>query len=601
MRRKEKVITDTAVLDPAHKALFTLLWISILLPLLPPILHAAPILEVELTGLEEPFYSNALHYLGIANQKTSGDLTVRWIKTLHQSAQKDIEAALQPYGYYHPQVKSTLTEKEGIWHARYNVDLGVPLKIASQDIQWFGEGAANPVFAKSIQDYHEHFSGLLNHAEYESAKSDFMNLALANGYPKARFITHKWKVDLDKNTANLTLHMDTGKLYHFGEVRFQQDFLNPDLLQHYITIKKGAPYSHDALLEFQQNLLASNYASEVTINPLYQEAVDEVLPLEVILVPITPHKLSFGLGYEADLGVRGSARWTDRLINRRGHHSEVFIKLSEPKGLLRGQYSIPILRPLTDRWVSTASYEYETTPDTSSQTMEVETAFVRRNLEDTNFYKAFLLISNEAFTVGNNPRNITKLLTPGGIIRFSNMDQGVFPQNGHYFFTDLRVAAKEVLSDTSLTRLHVKGRYLMGLGENGRLDTRLEIGAAWVEDFSLYPTSLRYFTGGDNSVRGYTYQSLGPKDDEGVAVGGKQAIAASLQYDHRIAYSWLLSGFVDTGNAFNDTLDKVYVGSGVGLRWLAPFGSLRMDIAYPVSEQPKIGDYVIHIGFGAAL
>lgn len=587
------------IISPSLRILLAVLWVGILLP---TTLHATPpVLEVEVTGLEEPFYSNVLHYLAIDNQKSSENLTIRWIKTLHKDAEQDITAALQPYGYYHPQIKGQLTEKDGLWRASYSVDKGAPLKIQSQDIQWFGEGAANPVFAKSIQDYHHNFSGLLNHAEYESAKSGFMNLALSNGYPKARFITNEWRVDLDTVKADLTLYMDTGKLYHFGEVRFRQDFLNPDLLQHYITIEKDAPYSHDALLAFQQNLIASNYAAEVTINPLYEEAVDEMLPLEVILTPIVPHKLSFGLGYETDRGIRGSARWTDRLINRRGHHSEVFIKLSEPEGTVRGQYSIPVLRPLTDRWVSTVSYEYETTPDTSSQTIDIETAFVRRNLEDTHFYKAFLLASNEAFTVGDNPRTITKLVTPGTIIRFSKMDEGIFPQNGHYLFTDFRVAAEALLSDTSFTRLHAKARYFMGLGENGRMDTRLKIGAAWVEDFNLYPTSLRYFAGGDSSVRGYSYQSLGPVNDEGVAVGGKQALAASLQYDHRVSHSWLLSGFVDTGNAFNEKLDKLYVGAGLGFRWLAPFGSLRIDIAYPVSEQPELGDYVISLGFGATL
>ncbi len=563
--------------------------------------QATPLLKVELTGLEEPFATNVLYYLAIEREKTSADLTVHWIKRLHDEAPKNIRAALQPYGYYHPIIQARLTEKNSTWLASYIVDKGVPLKLNKLDIQWFGEGASDPAFTKSIQEYHKRASGLLNHAEYEAAKNRFMAIALANGYPKARFLKSEWLVDLDTNSANLTLHMDTGKLYHFGDILFKQDFLDPELLQHYVTIKKGVPYSHEALLEFQQNLIASNYASEVRIKPLYQEAVDELLPLEVLLTPIVPHKLSFGLGYETDIGVRGSARWTDRLINRHGHHSEVYVKLSEKEGTVRGQYSIPVLQPLTDRWVTSTSYDYEETPDTSSRTFDMETAFVRRNLEDTHFYKGFLLASNEAFSVGNAPRTITKLLIPGGTIRFSKMDEGIFPQNGHYLFADLRAAAEQLLSDTSFTRLHLKGRYLMGLGKNGRMDGRLEIGAAWVDDFNIYPTSLRYFAGGDNSVRGYRYQSLGPINDEGAAVGGKQALTASIQYDHRIAHSWLLSGFADAGNAYNDKLDKIYVGAGLGLRWLAPFGSLRLDVAYPVSEQPQLDDYVIHIGFGATL
>jgi translocation and assembly module TamA len=122
-----------------------------------------------------------------------------------------------------------------------------------------------------------------------------------------------------------------------------------------------------------------------------------------------------------------------------------------------------------------------------------------------------------------------------------------------------------------------------------------------VDDFTLYPPSLRFIAGGDSSVRGYKYQSQGPKNDDNVVVGGKNVLTASVEYDHRIAESWVLAGFADGGNAYNDTIDKVYVGAGFGVRWLAPFGSLRVDLAWPVSEQPGISDVRLHIGFGATL
>ena len=317
--------------------------------------------------------------------------------------------------------------------------------------------------------------------------------------------------------------------------------------------------------------------------------------------PIIPHRLSFGLGYETDIGLRVSARWLDRLINRYGHHSDVYMKLSEKESRARVSYSIPVFKPLTDSWVSTANYEYEETPTTISSTFDLETAFVRRNLENTHFFKGFLLASRERFTVGHDPRQTTNLLTLGGIMRFSEIEDDLYPQNGYYLFTDLRGAAEALLSDTSFTRLHFKGRYLHEIGENGRFDTRMETGAAWVDDFNIYPASLRFFAGGDNSVRGYQYQSLGPEDAQGIVIGGKHVFTCSVEYDHRLAESWVLAGFIDAGNAYDDKPKKLYVGSGVGFRWLAPFGSLRVDLAWPVSEQFDLGDTRLHIGFGATL
>ena len=562
---------------------------------------AAVPLTVEVSGLKDPLHTNVVNFIDIEKNKTNEELTVRWIRRLHEQAPQEIRDALYPFGYYQAKIKSELKEVEGGWLAHYMVDAGVAARITERNIQWIGEGVSHPVFEQSIQDYIAKAGDKVIHSEYEAAKSNFLNIALSEGYPQAKISKSEIIVDVENNTAVLTLLMDTGPLYYFGDITFKQSFLDPDLLQKYITLEKGQPYSHDKLLEFQQNLIASNFAREVTLKPLFNQTQDKLLPIEVIMEPIVPHKVSFGLGYETDIGIRGSARWEDRLLNSYGHHSDLNLKLSQKEGSLQGQYFIPVQHAVTDRWVSTASAEYEVTPDTTSRTIELETAFVRRNLEGTHFHKGFVLASYELFTIGDEPQTSTKLFSLGGTIRYSDIEDSMYPQHGYFFFSDLRAAAEALLSDTSYARLHLKGRYLFGLGENGRLDTRLEFGTTWVDDYSIYPASLRFFAGGDSSVRGYSYESLGPTDEEGTSIGGKNVYTASLEYDHRVAESWVLDVFVDAGNAFNDELDNTYIGSGFGFRWLAPFGSLRIDIAWPVSESPALNDVVFHVGFGATL
>ena len=90
-------------------------------------------------------------------------------------------------------------------------------------------------------------------------------------------------------------------------------------------------------------------------------------------------------------------------------------------------------------------------------------------------------------------------------------------------------------------------------------------------------------------------------DDEGVNTGGRNLFLTNLEYNHRVVGDWVGAAFVDAGNAFNDKLDKIFVGAGVGVRWLAPFGSVRLDVAWPVSENPQAGDFTIHLGLGAIL
>ncbi len=572
-----------------------------LLLLSPPFAFAGTPLTVEVSGLEAPLQTNVLNFLDIEKNKSNEELTPRWIQHLHKQAPQEIREALYPFGYYHATIQADLTENHGKWLARYTIDAGKPTFITKHNIRWTGEGATHPVFQESIQKLINSSNGQVIHAKYDAAKSNFLNVALSEGYPQAKITKSEILIDLDAHSAELTLLMDTGPLYYFGDIHFLQDFLDPELLQKYVSLKKGQPYSHDALLEFQQNLIASNYAREVTLTPLFAKTQDKLLPIEVLMQPILPHKLSFGLGYETDIGIRGSARWEDRLLNSYGHHSDLFFKLSEKEGLFRGQYYIPVNKALTDSWVSSAGIEYETTPDTSSRTVALETAFVRKNLEDTHFYKGFLLASYEYFTIGDDPQVGTKLFSIGTTIRFSDLEDNIYPQSGYSFFSDLRGASEILLSDTTYTRLHLKGRYMFGLGENGRLDSHFEFGSAWVDDYNVYPTSLRFFAGGDSSVRGYKYESLGPMDDDGNIIGGKHVFSASLEYDHRVAKSWVIDIFADAGNAYDDTLDKVFIGSGFGFRWLAPFGSLRFDFAWPVSEGLTISAARIHIGFGATL
>jgi len=578
-----------------------LIGFTILLLLMPLFTFAGIPLTVEVSGLEKKLQTNVTNFLDIEKNKDNEELTPRWIHHLHKQAPQEIREALYPFGYYHATIQANLTEIEGKWVASYTIDAGKPTFITKHNIRWTGEGASHPVFQESIQKLINNSDGQVVHAKYEAAKSTFLNLALSEGYPQAKITRSEILVDLDTHTAKLNLLMDTGPLYYFGDLIFKQDFLDSELLQKYVSLEKGQPYSHDALLEFQQNLIASNFAREVTLTPLFAQAEDKLLPIEVLMQPIRPHKLSFGLGYESDIGIRGSARWEDRLLNSYGHHSDLYLKLSQKEGIARGQYFIPVNKALTDSWVSSAGMEYEETPDTSSKTVAFETAFVRKNMEDTHFYKGFLLASYEYFTIGDEPRVGTKLFSIGTTIRFSDIEDNIYPQSGYSFFSDLRGASEALLSDTTYARLHLKGRYMFGLGENGRLDSHFEFGSTWVDDYSVYPTSLRFFAGGDSSVRGYKYESLGPVDDEGNNIGGKHVFSASFEYDHRVAKSWVIDVFADAGNAYDDTLDKVYVGSGFGFRWLAPFGSLRIDLAWPVSESPSIGDARIHIGFGATL
>jgi translocation and assembly module TamA len=113
------------------------------------------------------------------------------------------------------------------------------------------------------------------------------------------------------------------------------------------------------------------------------------------------------------------------------------------------------------------------------------------------------------------------------------------------------------------------------------IQSRLKTGFTLQQgSFEELPASIRFFAGGDRSVRGYAYQSLGPKDSSGDVIGGKNILVASLELDRAILSDWGVAAFFDIGNAFN-SFDSItlFKGAGVGVRYYTKIGALRLDLA----------------------
>jgi translocation and assembly module TamA len=143
------------------------------------------------------------------------------------------------------------------------------------------------------------------------------------------------------------------------------------------------------------------------------------------------------------------------------------------------------------------------------------------------------------------------------------------------------------------------GKYIHPGGNDGRLIARGELGVTYVENFAGLPASIRYFAGGDNSIRGFDLQTLGPRNEAGEVIGGKYISVGSLEYEHRLFNKISAAIFTDFGNAFNSFSDHFVYSAGVGLRWLTPVGLIRLDFAFGLSEDPS--SFRVHFNIGPDL
>ena len=181
-----------------------------------------------------------------------------------------------------------------------------------------------------------------------------------------------------------------------------------------------------------------------------------------------------------------------------------------------------------------------------------------------------------------------------------DVDTRTFPRRGTASALTLRGGVEGAGSDANFVQVHLQTRWFKGIGANDRFILRGEIGHTFTDSLNALPPSLRYYAGGDNSIRGYQYREVGPRvltEDGDYSVGAENVITASAEYEHYFNGSWGGAVFVDSGSAFDGRDADWRTGVGVGLRWKSPVGAVRIDLARGLDDPDS--SFTIGLGIGA--
>ncbi|MGD8631635.1 MAG: autotransporter assembly complex family protein [Gammaproteobacteria bacterium] len=576
-----------------------------------PLVMAEQRVEIEITGLDKQLQENVRAHLGIARLApqtgiiplTAGEqeqpvmeITETSVRRLHRQATRDIDAALQPFGYYEPVVDARLSQDGETWRAVYHIDPGPPTRIDQLDIQISGAGQADAGILAARKASRLQQGGRLLHSDYEATKQALLQAALSAGYLDARYRRAELRIFKARQQAQIHLLLDTGPRYFFGPISIEQDILDPDFVQQYVHIREGEPFSTDALLKLQMALSDSGYFNRVEIDPQRTAAEDFHVPVVVTTKPAKPRRYAVGLGYGTDTGPRISLASEFRRINRRGHGILADIRLSNILQSTGVKYYIPIGNMVSDKLLYSSRIESESFADGGSS--DRFTLGVSRNEEWGPLQRRlYVNYQHENFSLGDDDGNVDFFI-PGFTLSQLQTDNVLFPRRGYSWSTDLR-GSPGVISNTSFARIDLAGKLVFPLGERSRLLLRSRLGAMSVQDFNSLPTSERFFAGGDQSVRGYDYQTLAPKDASGDVIGGQYLATGSIELDHLFVGNFGAAVFVDSGNAADDFLPSPKTGAGIGFRWRSPVGMLRIDVAHPFDDSDD--NYRLHISIGPTL
>lgn len=552
---------------------------------------AADPLRVELSGVSGEQQANVEAFLSIYREREAGELPASRIRALHARAPEEIREALTPFGLYRVGVEADLAQGEdGGWVARYRVEPGPAVPIAGVDLRVTGEGADEPERPALGIEPGQPFS----HPAYEQAKKRLKDFLQSRGYLEARYTRSEVVVDPAAYRADVSLHLDTGPRFYFGDVRLLQEGFDPTFLRRYVTFEPGDPFRYADLLALQGRLNNTDYFSIVEVTPRLDQVAGQQVPVDVKLDRNLPNRYRIGFGFATDTGPRVTFDWTRRYLGTRGHSAGALLSLSTAIQRLEAGYRIPLAEPQREFLAFQANAE---SYDTASRQGSVLSLRGSHN----DFYGNWQRTLGLDYDV-ENPRtegdDTTFTLVPNATWVWKVQDDPIYTRRGVRL--DLRVlgAAEPVLSNSTFLQGHVRAKGIYSPGERWRVIGRGEIGASLASDVREIPVSRRFYAGGDNSVRGYAFEDLSPRDQAGERTGGRHVVTASLELERRLTDKWSVAAFYDTGNAFNDFdgLDLAS-GAGLGVRWLSPVGLVRVDVAHAIEDDA----FRVHLVIGPDL
>lgn len=548
--------------------------------------------KVDLDGLNRAQTDNVRAFLSL--QELDDNARQDKVYRRYRAAGHEISQALQALGYYSPQIKHSLDfPEQAPWVARFDIDAGPRSYIRQQKIEYQGPGADLLQEQVKLDD----LSGQpLHHDAYRKLKQAILNQSFDLGFVQAQISQSELLVDPAKASADIQMTIDSGPRFYFGNINIEQDILADAFIQRYVDIKQGTPFNADALLTLQLRLSDLNYFSNLNVSTQTREE-DQRLDINIVATPKKPQRYQFGLGYGTDTGPRASLTTEFRHLNQQGHRLRSDLRMAEKQQSWSARYLIPTGSRVGSNLALSVAFTAEEFADARTDNWTWQLS--RSQVHGPRLWQGYLRYELEKFSIGDNTRDQTELLMPGLNINLRRADNELNPRQGYKLFADVHVAHQDLVSSASFVQVLLQGRLILPLPGRSRLLLRGESGGNFVSEVSELPLSQRFFAGGDKSVRGYAYQSLGTRNEDGDVIGGKYLNVASIEIDKLLYRDYGIAAFYDYGGASDKPGQKLYAGAGIGLRWRTPIGMLRADFAWPLDKSEN--GMRVHIGIGAEL
>jgi len=519
--------------------------------------------------------------LNLARWQNDPQMTPEQLRRLAEEAVREARETAATEGYFSARVALSIEEAVEPWVVRLRVDPGERTEVGEIDIRFSGPAVDDEEARDALKRVRDNWTlrrgQPFRQADWEAAKRRAVRELGTWRYAAARVADSQALIDPETRRASLMVELASGSPFRFGELRVSGvKRYSERLVENLSPFRAGDVYDRDKLLVYQRRLLESGYFVSVQADIEPEEAKPDAAPVRVGVIEASTQHVEAGVGYSTDAGPRVELRYSNQDVFDSAWRFRSGLKLDDKIQNLQLDLDSPP-RP-RGRWTSYFARARQT---------DIQNEFTREFAVGTALNwgaevtpSSFIVSGHlEEQRVAADVTDNRHAIYFGHRRTFRKTDDFISPRSGYMAMFEVG-GSPTALASRQFLRGIISGSWFIPFGRNGDLLLRGQSGRVLAQTREGIPTSFLFRTGGDQTVRGYAFESLGVRQGDAI-VGGRRFVVMSTEYTHWFGESWGIAGFVDAGNAWDgDSELQAAVGLGVGARFRTPIGPIRADLAY---------------------
>lgn len=519
--------------------------------------------------------------LNLRRWQNDPDMSAERLKRLADEAVREAREAAATRGYFSAAVSVSVLEGAEPWTVVLRVEPGERTLVGEVDIRVSGPAAQDPSAQRVIKRMRDGWrlrrGEPFRQADWEQAKRQALRELSAWRYAAAHIADSRALIDPELKRASLSVEIGSGPPFRFGPVLVSGNRRYPDAaVENLSPVRPGDDYDREKVVQYQRRLLETGYFASVQADIDAHPELADASPLRIAVIEANSQHVETGVGYSTDAGARFELNYSNQDIFDSAWRFRSGLRLDQKIQSLQLDLDSPP-RPRA-HWNNFFTRAKQT--DIQNETTR-ELAFGWAHNFGFEATPSALIVSAhfEEQRVAGDVTDNRNALYFGHRRTFRRTDSLVAPRSGILAGAEVGGAPPGV-STRQFLRGTASASLFFPFGRNGDLLLRGQAGGVVAKTREGIPSSFLFRTGGDQTVRGYPFESLGVRQAQAI-VGGRRLLVGSVEYTQWLGESWGVAAFVDAGNAWDQGIRfDPALGYGIGARIRTPIGPIRADLAY---------------------